>query len=210
MIDEAVLLLHGLWMNRLVMQYLAWRLAQDGYATHTLGYPSMAGGLQENATRLSEAVRVLPEGRIHLLGHSLGGLVVMRYLEGQVDARVGRTVLLGSPIGGSQAGRHLDEHALTRMLLGHSAEIWRAPPAWRVRGEVGMIAGTGRIGLGRLLAPLEGENDGVVRLEETRIPGLADHIVLPVSHSTMLVSPEVAAQAAAFFRTGRFERGAAR
>jgi hypothetical protein len=49
-------------------------------------------------------------------------------------------------------------------------------------------------------------SDGVVTVEETRLPGLSDHLVLPVSHSGMLISQEVARQTAAFLRDGRFER----
>ena len=72
--------------------------------------------------------------------------------------------------------------------------------------EAGAIAGTGRIGLGRFFAQLPAPNDGVVTIEETRHPGLADHIVLPTAHSLMLVSPLVARQVAAFLQTGRFAR----
>ena len=53
---------------------------------------------------------------------------------------------------------------------------------------------------------LPGDNDGVVTIEETRIPGLADHIVLPVSHSGMLFSGDVADQTANFLRQGKFAR----
>jgi hypothetical protein len=72
--------------------------------------------------------------------------------------------------------------------------------------EAGAIAGTRRLGLASLVVRLPGPNDGIVRVEETRHPGLADHLVMPVAHSEMLVSRAVAAQAAAFLARGRFAR----
>ena len=72
--------------------------------------------------------------------------------------------------------------------------------------EVGALAGDHSIGLGHLFTSLEGPNDGAVTVAETRIPGLRDHIVLPVSHSGMLLSAEVARQSVAFLGSGAFLR----
>ena len=203
---EAVMLLHGLWLNRLAMQFLASKLQGAGFSAHTFGYPSMDEGLSENAAGLAKAIAALPEGRIHLVGHSLGGLVILRYLQDATDGRLGRAVLLGSPVAGSQAGARVAAHELGRPLLGRSAAIWETPPTWTLRGEVGMIAGSDQFGLAHLFVSLPGDNDGVVTIEETRMPGLADHIVLPVSHSGMLFSSDVAAQIASFLRDGKFAR----
>jgi pimeloyl-ACP methyl ester carboxylesterase len=205
---ETVMLLHGLWLNRLAMQFLAHKLEGEGFTAHTFGYPSMDEGLAENAASLARAIAALPQsdGRIHLLGHSLGGLVILRYLQDATDARLGRTVLLGSPVAGSQAGARVAAHDLGRPLLGQSAALWETPQTWTLRGEVGMVAGSDQFGLAHLFVSLPGDNDGVVTIEETRVPGLADHIVLPVSHSGMLFSGDVAAQAANFLRHGKFTR----
>ncbi len=203
---ETVMLLHGLWLNRLAMQFLAHKLDAAGFSAHTFGYPSMDEGLAENAASLGRAIEALPEsaGRIHLLGHSLGGLVILRYLQDATDGRLGRTVLLGSPVGGSEAGSRVAAHDFGRPLLGRSAAVWETPQSWTLRGEIGMIAGSDQFGLAHLFVSLPGDNDGVVTIAETRMPGLADHIVLPVSHSGMLFSGEVAAQAANFLREGEF------
>ena len=203
---EAVMLLHGLWLNRLAMQFLASRLQGVGYSAHSFGYPSMDKGLAENAADLARAIIALPEQRVHLVGHSLGGLVILRYLQDATDGRLGRAVLLGSPVAGSQAGARVAAHELGRPLLGRSAAIWESPQTWTLRGEVGMIAGSDQFGLAKLFVSLPGDNDGVVTIEETRIPGLADHIVLPVSHSGMLFSGDVADQTANFLRQGKFAR----
>mgnify|MGYP006180886023 CR=1 FL=1 len=74
------------------------------------------------------------------------------------------------------------------------------------RREVGVIAGTRRMGFGRLLAAFDDEIDGTVSVPETKLPGAADHLLLPVSHTSMVLSAEVARQTAAFLKDGRFSR----
>ena len=70
--------------------------------------------------------------------------------------------------------------------------------------EVGVLAGTRSVGLGRVVPGLPRPNDGVVAVTETRLPGAADFIALPVAHSQMLASRPCATQIAAFLETGRF------
>ena len=80
--------------------------------------------------------------------------------------------------------------------------------AWRDGVEVGCVAGRMPFGVGRLLGPFPEPNDGTVAVDETRIAGLADHIVLPVSHVALLWSTSVAAQVAHFLEQGRFRHEA--
>jgi hypothetical protein len=91
-------------------------------------------------------------------------------------------------------------------LLGTTRTLWTDMPQLDIPPgvEAGAIAGTRRFGLGSLVLRLPGPSDGVVRVEETRHPRLADHVTMPVAHSEMLVSRPVAAQVAAFLRDGRF------
>lgn len=212
---EAVLLLHGLWMNRFAMLPLARALKRAGFATLEPNYPSMRGALQDNVDalvlQLDALCRTMPAlaatPRIHIVGHSLGGLLALALLQREpVDPRLGRVVLLGSPVAGCSAARSFATYPGGEWLLGETTPLWeRLPmpdiPAGR---EVGAIAGTSRFGLASLLVGIEGEHDGVVRVEETRLQGLADHRVLPVSHTGMLLSAEVAAQCIAFLCQGRF------
>ena len=60
--------------------------------------------------------------------------------------------------------------------------------------------------LGRLTGRFGEANDGTVAVAETRLDGIKDHIVLPVSHSGMMLSSTVADQAAAFLQRGAFLR----
>ena len=129
----------------------------------------------------------------------------------QLLHRPGRVVLLGSPFAGSNAAARLEASRIGTALLGRSIREWLLdrPQAWSGPRELGVIAGCGRIGMGRIIAPdLARPNDGVVAVAETRVPGAADHLVLPVSHTAMLASRRVAEESAHFLRNGRFRHEA--
>jgi pimeloyl-ACP methyl ester carboxylesterase len=205
---EAVVLLHGLWLNRFAMSWLAHRLSAHGYTVHLFGYPSFARALSANAESLARFLGGLVEPTLHLVGHSLGGVTAIASLAARPDSRVRRAVLLGAPVRGSAAGAQVAMHRIGRRFLGRSAGIWSmmpveaAPPGI----EVGVIAGTRRLGLGAIFTRLSGPNDGVVTVAETELPGARDSVTVRVGHSQMLVSPMVARQTEQFLRTGRFIR----
>lgn len=203
---HAVVVLHGLWMNRFAMHYLVHALDRAGFRASAMGYRSAAETLDQHVARLARRVVAAQGEQVHLAGHSLGGLVILRYLQRAPDPRVRRAVLLGAPVSGCVMAERLGSKA--PFLLGASASTWREPfdTALDPRFEVGVIAGTRPFGLARLLVRLPHPSDGVVCLEETRLPGLRDHLTLPVSHSAMLISAQVARQVAAFLREGRFAR----
>jgi pimeloyl-ACP methyl ester carboxylesterase len=205
---DAVLLVHGLWMNRAAMLYLSRSLAERGYAPRAVGYFSTLDEFEHSAARFARAVAESAGERIHVVAHSLGGLVALRALVRRPDPRVRRIVLLGAPVVDCAAGRQLARTRWGAPLLGRSKSLWLDLPRLDVPPgvEAGAIAGTRRLGLGSLVLRLPGQSDGVVMVEETRHPRLADHVVMPVAHSEMLVSRAVAAQVAAFLAHGRFAR----
>ncbi len=206
---QPVILVHGLWMGGWAMQGLRLLLAGRDFAARALDYRSMAQGLDEHARRLAEDVQAQAEPKVHLVGHSLGGLVILRYLRDHGEARIGRVVLLGAPVRGCMAGLHFDKFVAAGCLLGASRDIWRKPPeSYRPQCELGVIAGSLPRGLARLVLRLPGTNDGVVRLDETEVAGMRDRIVLPVSHSGMLLSARVAREVANFLERGAFDHGA--
>jgi pimeloyl-ACP methyl ester carboxylesterase len=209
---EAVLMLHGFLMNRFVMHPLQGALRDAGFDAHALDYRSIRGTLAEHHEECARAIDgLIAQGaaRVHLLGHSMGGVVALSYLLRQpAPEHIGRTVLLGSPVAGCDAATLFSQQALGRLLMGNSASLWREamPLLIPPDREVAAIAGNERFGLGPLVVELEGENDGVARVVETWLTGMADHILLPVSHTGMLLSAEVARQCIAFLRNGRFAR----
>ena len=206
---DLVVLVHGLWMGRAIWLLAARRLRAHGYRVASFSYPSVRQGLTESARALEAFVRERAASRVHLVGHSMGGLVVLHMLRHAPSLPIGRVVLLGSPAAGCGTVEQLSRSSAGRYLLGAALPQWTPADALAVvrRVEVGSIAGTRRLGMGPLLGVrLPRANDGVVMVEETVLPGLADHLVLPVSHSGLVVSARVADEITAFLRSGRFTR----
>ena len=212
--QETVIVVHGLWMHGVVMAMMRRRIERCGYRALSYSYPSTALTLTENAERLAQFCRnICRDGgasRLHLVGHSLGGPVILRMLERAADLNVGRIVLAGPPILGSFAAERFARLPGGRKALGRSIPEWleSARPSAPGRYDIGVIAGDAHIGLGTLIVPaLPRPNDSVVSVAETRLPGASDHIVLNVSHTAMLVSATVARQICEFLERGAFLEG---
>jgi len=204
---EPVIVIHGLWMQGLVMGLLARRISDQGFAAQTWSYPTLRLSLDENAEGLARHCMALAVPRVHIVAHSMGGLVALRMLERHHELRCGRLVLVGTPYGDSFSARRLARFPGGSALLGRSIREWlNGPrPLPRADTEVGIIAGTRGFGLGRLVAPdLPRPNDGVVTLQETVVPGVTGRVELAVGHTEMLLSRAVARQCCAFLRHGRF------
>jgi pimeloyl-ACP methyl ester carboxylesterase len=205
----AVVFVHGLFLNGAEFTLLRRRLAAlHGFQAHRFSYPTVRGSMTETLERLRRFVAGIDAERIHFIGHSLGGIVLCRYFEKSPDARSGRVVLLGSPTLGSRAARAVARHAWLRRVIGPLvAEELVDPTAsrcWNCELELGLIAGTRALGLGRFFAQFEEDSDGTVAVSETKLPGHTAHVALPVSHMGMLTSAHVARQVGAFLDAGRF------
>jgi len=190
------------------MEYHRRHLVRSGFAAISYSYPSVRLSLVENADDLVQFAHDLAAPHIHWVGHSLGGIVILCALARALHLPPGRVVLAGTPYRGSRAAQILERQAFGAQLLGRSVREWLAVPKPMDFGgrEIGVIAGSVGIGLGRVVAPdLLQPNDGTVAVEETAVPGARDNIVLPITHTGMLASRAVARQIAAFLRDGHFE-----
>lgn len=205
----AVVFIHGLWLTGVESTLLRRRLAAElNCETHAFHYPSVTASIDEVLTRLHDFVTTLKSDALHVVGHSLGGVVALRYLELNRDVPPGRAVLLAAPVGGSRAAQGLARWPIGAALLGRTIEAEVLKPQarrWGGHRDLGIIAGDLSLGLGRLFGDLGGPNDGTVAVEETRLAGATDHIVLSISHTAMLFSGEVAQQTAQFLAHGRFQ-----
>lgn len=201
-----VILVHGLWVPAAVMTPLAARLAAHGYRCHLFSYPGRSRPMPAHAERLARYARGI--GPAHFVGHSLGGLVAVEALESHRDVDARSVVLLGTPARGSFAARRLAQLGWGEWFLGATQPLWPESRVtrWTRPEPLGVIAGTMPVGLGRLFGALPGPNDGVVRVAETEVEGMRDHIALKVGHSAMLLSARVAAQIEMFLAHARFDR----
>ena len=204
---EAVVLVHGLWVSGFSMALMQRRIARCGYRVLRFSYPSMRCTLTENSERLSAYCGAIECDVLHLVGHSLGGLVALHAAARERIPKLGRIVVAGTPFGKSFSAQRLARLPGGRAMLGKCACEWLRYGQWPDLGarEIGVIAGDLSFGLGRVLAPnLPAPNDGVVQTDETPVPGMRDHIVMHVSHTAMLLAPSVVREVCAFLKNGRF------
>lgn len=206
--SETVVLVHGIWMTGLEMDWLARRLRDCGYHTIVFRYHSLLKPLAHNAARLADRLRQLHGSTVHLVGHSLGGLVILRALHEQADLVSGRIVLIGSPVNGSVIAQRVNRYRLSRALIGKSGEqaLLGGRPPWRGQQSLGVITGTRPVGVGRLLGGFDGPNDGTVAVSETLLENAAASVSFHSSHFGLLVSKPVAAAVCAFLGQGAFSR----
>ena len=185
---------------------MARRLERGGFRTDTFGYPTMRRSLRANAAALRAFVAERALEQVDLVGHSLGGLVILRMLDEFADLPPGRVVLLGSPVQGSAVGRRVADRRLLRPLVGQAKTAlekgFSHAPAGR---ETGVIAGSRSVGVGRLFGPLQRPNDGTVAVAECRLKG-ARECVLPVTHTGLVTAPRVARAVDRFLREGAFRQ----
>jgi len=209
-----IICLHGIWMPGAELIFLKHRLqTQHSYKCEMFTYPSVNGTLDENAQLLADFVLAQNLDEVHLIGHSLGGVLALRMLAMHPEIPVARVICLGSPLCGSRAATVLRANDLGKIILGKTISegvVQKSASEWATevtkQHDVGVIAGTISLGIGRIVTNFADENDGTVAVEETRLPGAKDHICLPVNHTGLVMSKDVVDQSANFLRRGEFLR----
>lgn len=210
MSSSLVILVHGLWMSGFELTMLRRRLHAADLRTVAFTYPSTTRPMREHAQRLIDFARAQKTDRLHFVGHSLGGIVILRALQISEELPAGRALLLGSPLQGSSAAAGMAKKLpFGRAMLGMTVNeecIDCQPRAWTGQREIGVIAGSSRRGLGRFFTQMDGDHDGTVLVSETQLPGAKDHLVVSASHSGMVFAGDVANQAVHFLTHGQFRR----
>jgi pimeloyl-ACP methyl ester carboxylesterase len=211
---EKVILLHGLGRTRWSFWRLEQALRHDGYAVVNRTYPSRAHPIVALA-RDWLAPLIAAQGaapRLHLVTHSMGGILLRCYLRDHPVPNLGRVVMLAPPNAGSELADRLKPTWLYRTINGPAGQelgtedLPRALGPWPAgQGELGIIAGD------RSLNPLfsswlPGPSDGKVTVASTRLAGMADFMVVPSSHTWLAWRGAVIRQIRLFLRSGRFAR----
>lgn len=209
-----VVCVHGFLSHGAGMYLIKRRLEREyGLRVALFSYPSVRGTLDQNAAVLARFIADLDLDGVHIVGHSLGGIVALRMYANHPATIPGRLVCLGSPLSGSRTAALLNEQVWAEPLIGKSLRTGVVEAAANEWGshvcetrEVGIIAGTTSFGVGQFVARFDEPNDGTIALSETYLEGARDHLVMDVSHNTMLIAPAVVDQAAAFLKRGEFLR----
>ncbi len=204
---QHVVLLSGLWLPRWSLWPLAWRLRRCGFIPHLFAYHAMGRDLQQNAAALQAFLRALPGGPVHLVAYSLGGLVVRALFHFYPQQAPGRIVTLGTPHNGSLVANRLVQWRWGRAMTGKSLAdlVAGRPQSWVLPArEMGIVAGSVNLGLGRLVVRHTEVCDGTVGISETRLAEATDFFRARTSHFGLLWSAATARAVCRFLRSGRF------
>ena len=205
---ECVVVVHGLWMHGFTSLPMAGHLRRKMHCpVYPFDYWSTLRSLDHNSERLFDYCQALDEHTVHLVGHSLGGLVVVNMLNRHDFDRPGRVVAIGSPFAHSESGKRFAKIPLLGKALGRSITQAhsREPMAYRGGREIGVIAAAKPRGPGKILGSMDAPHDGIVFAGETRLPGAKEILEMPdQTHTTSYFSRRAADRAADFLRDGKF------
>ena len=211
---ECVIVLHGMGRTHASMGLIESRLQNEGYAVWNKSYASTSEALDVLAdSAVGSGLKyceALDAPKIHFVTHSLGGILVRIYLQGNHIKNLGRIVMLAPPNHGSEIAELLKEYSVYEMTMGPAGLALGTGPdsvpnqLQAIEGEIGIIAGN--FTSDPWFSPLiPGEDDGKVSVERTKLKEMKDFLVVDSGHTFMMRNDEVIDQVILFLRHGEFD-----
>lgn len=212
--NKKVVLIHGFMRDCRDMVPLQKNLDILGYEGILVNLPLTFQRLEHSVALLEDnlkeiLVKLKEQEKMHLVGHSTGGLVIRGWLaQTKYGSKIDKSVLLATPNQGSDladlAGKYFRIlPAICKTLASlQSSQVKKLPGLSKCPGKVGAIAGNkNNLLLGHLL---KGENDGRVTVESVRLAGLKDFVILPFGHLEIHQEFSTAQLVARFLNLGKF------
>lgn len=211
--NDYIVLLHGIFRTSRHMSKLAKYLESHGYNVLNLNYPSTKQPLEELIDIVWQDIcsKIKQQKTVNFIGYSMGGLLVRAILSKHRPAILGRVVLLSPPNKGSEVADFLQNNWLYKKLYGPAGQQLITDQTAiahlfkDIDYECGIIAGNCSIDPFSSLL-INGENDGKVSIESTKLNGMKDHIILGVTHTFFPYNKEVQKQTLHFLEYGFFKK----
>lgn len=212
--DECVVLVHGLWRSGFAMRSIADDLEDYGFHTVRIDYPSTEMEIPQLAEAfISDGVEQCQQAgakNIHLVTHSMGGILARQYLQNHTLPQGSRVVMLSPPNQGSDLSKKFSSNSWYRWLVGPAgASLTQNDNGiinqlLEVDEPIGVIAAYRNWSLWPE-SWLPSPNDGTVSVKNMMLKEMDDVILVKSGHATMRYKEEIHHQIRHFIKTGGFD-----
>lgn len=212
--DECVVLVHGLWRSGFAMRSIASDLEDYGFHTVRIDYPSTKMEIPQLAEEfVPDGVKLCQQTgaeKIHLVTHSMGGILARQYLQNHKLPQGSRVVMLSPPNQGSDLSKKFHDSSWYQWLVGPAGASLTQDDSGIINQLLEIDEPVGVIAAYRSwsLWPeswLSSPNDGTVSVKSMMLKEMDDLILVNSGHATMRYEEEIHHQIRHFIKTGAFD-----